>query len=161
MSVFSHQRCVLLLPLLPFLLISPHSSLSLSFSNQYPTCLLWWPLRLGQRCWWACCFPACVPAAPQRAHWPGAANKLCIQTVDATNEAVQWTSSGDEQLKRCWILLAREGARPLALCWSYDWAWVEFNTAQENILYVCTYIIVSFSVIAHTCTGILLWNKYK
>lgn len=90
--------------------ISPHPSLS--FSYQYLNCLLWWPLRLGQQCRWACCFPACVPIALQWARWPGAANKLCIQTIDATNGAAQWTNSRDEQLKRCWILSAREGAGP-------------------------------------------------
>lgn len=133
-------------------------------SNQYRTCLLWWPLRLGQQCWWARCFPACVPTAPQQAHWPGAANKLCIQTVDATNEAVQWTISGDEQLKRCWILLAREGARPLAFYWCYDWAWVVFKTVQKIFsifVHTVCHCVAYWHVylIAHTYAEILLWNK--
>lgn len=93
--------------------ICPHSSSSPH--NQSPTCLLWWPLRLGQRCRWACCFPACIPIAPQRAGWPGAANKLCIQTVDATNGAVQWSNSRDEKLRLCWILSEREGGPPALL----------------------------------------------
>lgn len=108
-NIIKDASCRCCLCLLCTSLASVSQSLpTLSLSYQNPTCLLWWPLRLGQRCRWACCFPACVPTTPQRARWPGAANKLCIQTVDATNGAAQWTNSGDEQLKRCWILLARE-----------------------------------------------------
>lgn len=76
----------------------PHPFLTLAVSDLSATMTIkGWASGAGG----ACCFPACVPTAPQRARWPGATNKLCIQTVDATNGAVQWTNSRAEQLKRC------------------------------------------------------------
>lgn len=121
----------MLWPDLPSLSIS---SLSRLLSNQCPTCLRWLSLKLSQRCRWACCFPACVPAAPQWVLWPGAANKLCIQTVDATNGAVHWTNTGDEQLKRCGIPPAIEGARPPTLSWASTR--ITVLSAQKSCCYV-------------------------
>lgn len=124
----------------------------------YPPCLVWWPLRLDQWCQWACCLPACFPIAPHWARWPGAANKLCIQTVDATNGAVQWTNQGDEQLKRCLIPLARRDKELLLS------AEVKAGTEIQSVhlhlmpLLLCVYTVRAFIYIIILLYYLFIYN---